>query len=80
MNIFLTFTRFHLIRNLYEKMGWGGGFPSGLAGKESVCNEGDLGSIPGEENGSPLQYSGLENSKGCVVQGLCCPWVAKSRL
>ena len=37
-------------------------------GKESACNAGDLGSIPGlgrspgEEKGFPLQYSGLENS------------------
>ena len=37
------------------------------AGKESVCNAGDLGSIPGsgrspeEGSGSPLQYSYLEN-------------------
>ena len=44
------------------------GFPGSSAGKESVCNEGDLGSIPalgrypGEGNGYPLQYSGLENS------------------
>ena len=36
--------------------------------KETACNVGDLGSIPelgrspGEENGYPLQYSGLENS------------------
>ena len=36
-------------------------------GKVSVCNAGDLGSIPGlgrspgEGNGSPLQYSCLEN-------------------
>ena len=35
--------------------------------KESACNLGDLGSIPGsgrfsgEENGNPLQYSCLEN-------------------
>ena len=34
---------------------------------ESACNAGDLGSIPGlgrslgEENGNPLQYSGLDN-------------------
>ena len=40
----------------------------GSAGKESACNAGDLGSIPGlgrspeEGNGYPLQYSGLENS------------------
>ena len=38
------------------------------AGKESPCNVGDLGSIPGlgrspgEGKGYPLQYSGLENS------------------
>ena len=42
--------------------------PTGSAGKESTCNEGDLGSIPGlgrspgEGKGYPLQYSGLENS------------------
>ena len=42
-------------------------FPSGSDGKESTCNEGDLGSIPGsgrspgEGNGNPLQYSCLEN-------------------
>ena len=39
------------------------GFPCGSAGKESACNVGDLGSIPGlgkspgEGIGSPLQYS-----------------------
>ena len=44
------------------------GFPAGSDSKESVCNAGDLGSIPGlgrsprEGNGYPLQYSGLENS------------------
>ena len=44
------------------------GFPGGSDGKASVCNAGDLGSIPGlgrspgEGNGSPLQYSCLENS------------------
>ena len=43
------------------------GFPGGSAGKESVRNEGDLGSIPGlgrypgAGKGYPLQYSGLEN-------------------
>ena len=44
------------------------GFPCGSAGKESACNAGDQGSIPGwgrspgEGKGYPLQYSGLENS------------------
>ena len=52
------------------------GFPCGSAGKESACNVGDLGSIPGlgrspgEGNGYPLQYSGLENSMDCIVQGV----------
>jgi len=38
-----------------------------LSGKESTCNAGDTGSIPGSErppgegNGNPLQYSCLEN-------------------
>ena len=45
----------------------------GSADKESACNVGDLGSIPrlgrspGEGNGYPLQYSGLENSMDCIV-------------
>ena len=43
------------------------GFPGGLAGKESACNAGDLGSIPGSGrspgggNGTTPQYSCLEN-------------------
>ena len=47
--------------NAYEIQG----FPCGSAGKESACNEGDLGSIPGlgrspgEGKGYALQYSGL---------------------
>jgi len=44
------------------------GFPGGSDGKESACNSGGLGSIPGsgrspgEGKGDPLQYSCLENS------------------
>ena len=44
-----------------------GGFPGGSGGKESACNAGDPGSIPGsgrfpgEGNSNPLQYSCLEN-------------------
>ena len=51
------------------------GFPCGSAGKESTCNAGHLGLIPGlgtspgEEKGYPLKYSGLEihihSSWGC---------------
>ena len=45
-------------------------------GKESTCNVGDLGSVPGlggspgEGKGYPLQYSGLENSMECIVHGV----------
>ena len=43
------------------------GFPGGSACKESACNVGDLGSVPGsgrfygEGNDNPLQYPCLEN-------------------
>ena len=56
------------------------GFPGGSDGKESACNAGDLGLVPGlgrspgEGNGYQLQYSGLENSMDCIVLG-----VAKSQ-
>ena len=46
------------------------GFPGGSDGKESTCNAGDLGSIPGlgrspgGEHGNPLQYFCLENPLG----------------
>ena len=46
------------------------GFPGGSDGKESACNAGDLGLVPGsgrslgEGSGYPLQYSFLENSIG----------------
>ena len=47
--------------------------PGGSEGKESACNAGDLGSIPGwgrspgGEHGNPLQYSCLENSMDRVA-------------
>ena len=55
------------------------GFLGSSAGKESACNLGDLGSIPGlgrspgEGNCYPLQYSGLENSMDCMYS----PWSHK---
>ena len=64
------------LSHLYTSMG----FPHSSSGKESTCNAGDLGSIPGlgrppgEGKGYPLQYSGLENSRNYTVHG-----VAKSR-
>ena len=56
------------------------GFPDSSVGKESTCNAGDLGSIPGlgrspiEGKSYPLRYSGLETTMDCIVDG-----VAKSR-
>ena len=53
------------------------GFPGGSAGKESACNVGDLGSIPGlgrspgeVGKGYSLHYSGLENAMDCRSMGL----------
>ena len=52
------------------------GLPFGSAGKESTCNVGDLGLIPGwgrspgEGKDYPLQYFGLENSMNCVLHGI----------
>ena len=56
------------------------GFPCGSADKESSCNVGDLGSIPGlgrfprEGKGYPLQYSGLENSVDCIAPRVTKSW------
>jgi len=52
------------------------GFPGGSHSNASACNVGDLGLIPGlgrfpgEGNGCPFQYSGLENSIDCTVYGI----------
>ena len=55
---------------------WLTSFLDSSVGKESACNAGHLGSIPGlgrsagEGKGYPLQYSGLENSMDCIVYGV----------
>ena len=59
------------------------GFPCGSAGKESTCNMGDLGLIPGlgrspEGKGYPLQYSGLEDSMDCIAHGVAKSWTQLS--
>ena len=59
-------------------------FPGGSAGKESACNVGDLGSIPGlgrspgEGKGYPLQYSGLKHSMDGIVHGGTKNWTRLS--
>ena len=60
------------------------GFPCGSAGKESICNAGDMSLIPGlgrshgEGKGYPLQYSGLANSTDCIVHGVAKSWTRLS--
>ena len=58
---------------------WGGyyiSFPGSSGGKESTCNAGDPGSIPGsgrspeEGNGNPPQYPCLENPSTEEAGGL----------
>ena len=57
------------------------GFPGGSDSKESTCNLGDLGSIPGlgrspgEGKSYPHQYSGLENS---MDRGVAKSWTRLS--
>ena len=59
------------------------GFLSGSDGKESTCNVGDLGSIPGmgkfpeEGHGNPLQYYFLKNPHGQRSLEGYSPWGCK---
>ena len=56
------------------------GFLGGSDGKESACNVGDLGLIPGlerfpgKENSYSLQYADLKNSMDCIVHGVAKSW------
>ena len=60
-------------------------FSDGSDGKESACKAGDLDSIsglgrsPGEGNGYPLQYFGLENSMGTGAWQAVVHGIAKRR-
>ena len=61
------------------------GFPGGSDSKESACNAGVLGLVPGsgrspgEENGYPLQYSCLENSMDRGARQATVHGIAKSQ-
>ena len=57
------------------------GFPGGSVSKESTCNVGDLGSIPGlgrpppgGGHSNPLQYSCFKNPHGQRSLVGCSPW------
>ena len=66
----------HLVMKYFLIYVYTQGFPDSSVGKESACNVGDLGSIPGlgrppgEGKGYPLQYSGMENSMDYIVHGV----------
>ena len=61
------------------------GAPGGSDGKESACSAGDLRSVlgsgrsPGEGNGNPLWYSGLENLMDGGAWQVTVHGVTKSR-
>ena len=64
---------------------WLLGFSGDSDGKESICNAGDLGSIPGlgrspgGRNGNPLQYSCLENPMDRGTWRNIVHWFIKSQ-
>ena len=71
----------HLYRIRYYKQSRDDlGFPGGSDSKESTCNAGDLGSIPGlggspgGRHGYPLQYSCVENPHGLRSLVGYSPW------
>ena len=61
------------------------GFPGGSDGKESACNVGDLGSVPGLRGSpggrydNPLQYYCLENSMDRGAWQVTVCGITKSR-
>ena len=65
-----------IIFSIFENSHTFVGFPCDSAGKEYACNGRDLclipelGRSPGERNGYPLQYSGLETSMDYTVHGV----------
>ena len=59
------------------------GFPDGSGGKESACNAGNLGLIPGlgrshgGGHGNPLKYFSVGKSHGQRSLAGCSPWCHK---
>ena len=69
--------------SLFQQLGSFVYMCQGTDGKESTCNVGDLGSIPGlgrspgKGHGNPLQYSCLENPHGQRSLAGYSPWGRK---
>ena len=80
-----THTHTHTYLSVSLSIYLSGGFPDGSDGKESACNMGDQGSIPGSErsleeaNGYPFQYSSLGNSMDAGVWQATVLRVTKSQ-
>ena len=61
------------------------GFPGSSVGKESTCNAGDMGLIPGSERspggetGNSFQYSCLENPMDRTAWWATVHWISKSQ-
>ena len=80
--VWKKWARLHLVEELMslDKTVLTMGFPGSLGGKESACNAGDPGSIPGwgrslgEGNGNPLQYSCLGNPMDRGAWWAYGPW------
>ena len=73
-------THFMQLKLVYLKLDSNMGFPGGSDSKESACNAGDMGLIPGlgrfpgGGHGNPVQYSCLENPYGPRSLAGYRPW------
>ena len=76
---------YYLCKKYYKPITVWYGLPWGLSSKESSCNPGDmglipgLGRVPGEGYGNPLQYSCLGNPMVRGAWQATEPGVAKSQ-
>ena len=83
--IIIEYSHIFISHYAYERLSKRFSFPSGSEVKVSASNAGDSGSVPGlgrssgEGNGSPLQYSCLENPMDGGAWEAIVHGVAKSR-
>ena len=60
-----------MTRIVYSYLLWATGFPGGSVDRLRLqCGRPGFDPWVGEQNGYPLQYSGLENSMDCMVHGV----------